>query len=92
MKGEYFFSIIEQETGDWEDLVFVLWESYNQFIDVIPKGTPRDKRNKELDDLAKKFENLDVPYTFFLPDHTDDMYIAFIQRTKSKIMPDGTIL
>lgn len=91
-RGGYVWKEILSEKGDFEDLTFVLWNDYNQFYDLIPKNSPRDKRNSELEKLASRLKAAGVPYSFYLPDHTDDFYLAIVVNHTTRILPDGTTI
>jgi hypothetical protein len=89
-RGGYVWKEIASEKGDFEDLAYVLWIDYKQFYDLVPPNSPRDKRDTELEKVAIKLKTAGIPYTFYLPDHTDDFYLATVITHSTRVLPDGT--
>ena len=90
--GGFIYQEIESEKGTYEDLAFTLWQDYGQFKDRILPHMPRQKIYDELEKISLELERNKIPYSFYLPDFTDDLYIGLVVQTHARIMSDGTVL
>jgi len=90
-QGGHFYHIDGCEKGDHQDLVFELWDTYKQFRDRVQPHMPTSKRFEELEKIANEMAHKDY-YHFYLPDYTDDLYVAFVSTTRSYVMANGMIV
>jgi hypothetical protein len=82
---------IESMKGDWNDLVFTLFENYGQFQDQVAHLSNRAARHDKLDSIAAEYASKNVPYEFVLADGTDDWYIAYVKPVIYRMDPDGSL-
>ena len=74
---------IESMKGDWNDLIFVLYEVYGQFQDRVAHLSSKSAIYNKLDEIAAEYKAKCVPYEFVLPDGTDD----WVRREVSMMIP-----
>ena len=93
-KGQHTkWDLLEMESmkGDWNDLIFVLYEVYGQFKDRVAHLSSKTAIYNKLDEVAAEYAAKGVPYEFVLPDGTDDWYLALVKPVIFRMDPDGTL-
>jgi hypothetical protein len=90
-EGGHFYHIAGCEKGDHQDLAYELWDTYKQFQDRVQSHMPTAKRFDELEKIAMEL-SVKSYYHFYLPDYTDDLYVAFVSTTRSYVMANGMIV
>lgn len=84
------FMIVDQFLGDWEDLVFTMYDEYGVFVDELEHLT-RTQRNDHISKIASRISTHEKPYEFKLPDGSDDWYVAYCKPLSFRVDPDGTL-
>jgi hypothetical protein len=89
-EGRWEYQEIESGSGDWADLVFILWENYEQFRDQIVGFSSVKDLHEKLDSLADHVSAKGT-YEFTLPDKTDDWYYATCRPAVYRIDHEGKL-
>jgi hypothetical protein len=90
-EGRWEYKEVESGQGDWNDLVFILWENFEQFRDLIIGYSSVKELHEKLDSVAANLEKKGVPYEFTLADKTDDWYYAFCKPAVYRVDHDGKL-
>lgn len=90
--GKWEYKELEAGVGDWSDLVFVLWETYEQFQDQLTDTFKTLKAMHEgMDALAATLAKKGEPYEFKLADGTDEWIYAFCRPATYRIDHEGKL-
>jgi hypothetical protein len=84
------FIVEDQFLGDWEDLVFTLYDQYGIFADELDH-LERKQRNDQISKIANRISTHDRPYEFKLQDGSDDWYLAYCKQVPFRLDPDGNL-
>jgi len=85
------YTELDSFIGEWNDLVYELYKSYNQFAEEVNHYTKKRELHNKLDEIAKKLEARGMPYEFVLPDFTDSWYVAYIKTVTFRLDTRGEL-
>jgi len=90
--GRWEYKEVEAGSGDWSDLVFILWENYGQFKDQLSDTFKSLKAMHErMDDIALGLAAKNRPYEFKLADETDEWFYAWSKSAIYKVDHEGKL-
>jgi hypothetical protein len=89
-QGRWEYQEVSSWRGDWNDIIFELYETYGQFKNEVDHLSKKD-RHEKLDKLATIYEVKDEPYEFMLTDFTDDWYVAYCKSITFRVGPRGEV-
>jgi hypothetical protein len=89
--GRWEYNVMATFKGEWNDLVYELYETYDRFYDEVGHLSKRSAIHDRLDKIAEKLKAADEAYEFMLPDKTDDWYVAYVKPAIFRIDADGSL-
>jgi hypothetical protein len=89
--GRWEYQALDCFHGEWNDLVYDLYEKYGRFKEEVDYITNKAALHDKLDEIADRLARHDTAYEFVLPDRTDDWYVAYVKPAVFRIDADGSL-